>query len=512
MMVKLETLLVGAVASFEAVSAASVAGRQLLHELPGASEAIQGRLQGGARLGDQCHPIGTYTLGGGELIPPCIAEQAIALKCEALTAPGRAGANGTSPEQRAAYKSCLSGQGASYFQDVKGCLACKQSHGFLSDQQAKFLTDRYTEAEADFSRAANSSQTVWDIVSGRIGGHRCLDRTTGREINDWPCYNQLDQPSGIAAKNTTAKEYYVNAPASQNIGQFTLNGTQYPEVGEGATLSQALVDVYEVVSDISYVYDVRVSGDQRNVSSKFESHTQVKISQQFSQIKNLFNFTKPDTFTIVSTISAPVPIANSTREVPAEKAAAVQLPACNKCSAIAVSLEDSRNMAAVGIKPAPQPVVDAAKPVMEGLEKNDPSEVMKASVALIAKVVSEFIAEVSQVVNQPSSDTGNRPTPETGKRPSSEAVKRPSADIGDCPSPETGGRPSPEIGNRPSAETGNRPSSETGKLPASAGPSKDQQPKDASPGAHNQAGFAAGKLKITICQVDEPNNCREAIV
>lgn len=457
MLVKLEALLVGAIATFEAASASSVARRQFLNELPTVSQDIQNRLQGQARIGDVCYPIGTYTLGGSELVPPCVAEQAISLKCEALTAPGRTGTNGTSPEQWNAYKNCLSGQEATYFQDVKGCLACKQTHGYLSSQQAEFFTDRYNEAEADFANATDPSQTVWGLVTARIGRYSCVNKTSNAPMNDWSCYNQLDQPSGIATKNQTAKAYYKNAPKSQNIGQFTLNGKQYPEITVGERLSTVLVPVYEVVSEISYVYDVRVSGGNYNIGTKFEAHTQVKISQEFSQIKCLYNFTKADTFTIVSTISAPVPVADSTRVVPAEEAVAIKLPACNNCSTVSLSLDESRAMA-TSIKPAPKGVVEIAKPLMEGLEKNDLSKVKEGSVALSVKIEADFTADLKQVIVQSSP-----------------------------------------------SEAGSSPSSECSPV--------DQKAKDASPSTHLQAGSSkSSALKITICLVDDPNDCREAVI
>lgn len=204
-MLKEIAVIAGAFAALQGVSAGPMnAKRANVNE-------IAHRLPDKKVVGDACHPLGEYTLGGNQLIPPCVSEQILTSQCEGVSGVMNPGSG---KENQAAYKDCLFGKGSTFENDQQGCLECKKAHNHLTPEQVEFMQSRVKKGNEAFKSAPEG--LVWD--------------STQKYIN-WDEYNRLPSPQekDTSKKNSPVEEYCVSKPEGpQNIGAFTFNGTKYP--------------------------------------------------------------------------------------------------------------------------------------------------------------------------------------------------------------------------------------------------------------------------------------------
>lgn len=337
------------------VASASVIKRQVLKD-----KDIAGRIAGGAKIGDQCHPPGTYELGGEKVIPPCLAEQAIALKCEIITHLS----SNSSEANRIAYHKCLVGHGSSYFLDIQGCLACKKTHGHLSKEQYDWYLQRWTAGYEAFEKDVVPKTNMWTYVEGAIGGTTCQNRN--ETLHGWKCWDQLPKGPGNTNKTVPVEEYYTNRPKTQNIGSFTLNGKKYPET---TTMEVDLAQyTYEITGHLGYYSSAKL--EDGTVTGPWVEYG-VKVVTEYREIKSVCNFTTPDEFTIVSAISAPVPLKDSVATVPKKEASTLPTLDCDgTCIASALSIKELEVVVIQGSKKADPVVADAATPALTDLEEH----------------------------------------------------------------------------------------------------------------------------------------------
>ncbi|OAQ59976.1 hypothetical protein VFPPC_10071 [Pochonia chlamydosporia 170] len=386
------TTLIGMLGALEGASALHVKPRQILGN---EGENIASRVQGGAKIGDLCHPAGTYALGGKKLIDPCIAEQAISVKCERLTQMMTA----PNAERRKAYHACLTGGGSSFIKDVKACMVCKREFSHMTKDQFTWFDDKWTKGYEAFAKDAEPQFAIWSYVQRAIDGDSCTKQGDNqRKLNGWACWDQLPKPvlndtavnataGGVVTSNATQKlnvtalDYYKDRPATQNIGKFTLEGKQYPETG--SVELGLLVPTFEITANLGYYSSARVQ------PGKFEANItngKVEIITEYREIKAVCNFTKPDEFTILPLITGPVPVKDSVVVVAKKDADQLPIAVCDKsCRAEAPAIEKIQETAAKPAQVVNKEVAKACEPALKALESNKP--VNKESVnAVVEKV------------------------------------------------------------------------------------------------------------------------------
>lgn len=163
-------------------------------------------------IGDSCHPRATWTLGGSDTIPPCVSEQLVAMSCESMT---RALGARENPARMNAYRDCLFGKGSSYEADLFGCLKCKAKHQMHSSAEDAFWKKYLKQEIAHFKGASPLRDSLWDMVVAAVPWHQ---------------YPRHDEGQKQAERNFTIQEYYPDAPKSQHVGEFTLEGIAYPKL------------------------------------------------------------------------------------------------------------------------------------------------------------------------------------------------------------------------------------------------------------------------------------------
>ncbi|KAM3425854.1 hypothetical protein NHJ13734_009869 [Beauveria thailandica] len=168
-----------------------------------------GRIEGNVhKVGDSCHPLGTYRLGDSSLIvPPCIAEQAITSWCEKATGVG----GDQTPDMMKAYRDCLFGQGSTLLSDQSGCLDCKVANKFLTEEQANFFRGGFEKGNDAFKNTPSAPSPLWNTVQKYL---------------DWAAYDKLPKLHDSARNNTKVpvEEYFKNAVTPQSFGQYALDG------------------------------------------------------------------------------------------------------------------------------------------------------------------------------------------------------------------------------------------------------------------------------------------------
>ncbi|EXU94678.1 hypothetical protein X797_012243 [Metarhizium robertsii] len=349
-------VLAAALAVLDGVSASAIK-RQVLKD-----ENVGNRIQGEAKIGDKCHPPGTYELGGSKIIPPCLSEQAIALKCEKVTHL----ASDPSEKNRRAYGECLAGRGSSYFRDVQGCLSCKKSHGHLSEKQYDWYSKRWAEGREAFIKDDVPKTNVWDgYVQAAIGGSKCQH---GNEtLYGWACWDKLPKGPGETDETVPIEEYYTDRLETQNIGSFDLDGKKYPE---STTMEVELKEfTFEITGHLGYYSSAKLEDGTLTV----EGHAELKVQTvtEYREIKSICNFTTPDVFTIVSAISPAVPLKDSVATVPEKEASTLPTINCDgSCIASSLSIKELEVVVIQGSKKVDEVVAEAATPALNELKQN----------------------------------------------------------------------------------------------------------------------------------------------
>jgi hypothetical protein len=194
--------------------------------------------------------------------------------------------------------------------------------------------------------------------------------TPDEEKSGWDCWNQLPRGSNIAERNQTVKEYYKNPPETQNIGNFTFNGKQYPEATTKQNSTAGKV-TYQVAA-MGYYYNTIVQDDSRTADDQHPS-MMISMSASYLQIVNYITFPTPNEFSIVSVIAAPVQVANTIRKVSQNEA--VNVPVCDeRCRKSPVSHVKLGAVIAAIAQPAGESVARAVKAVVQKKEQNQPFE------------------------------------------------------------------------------------------------------------------------------------------
>ncbi|KAM3517766.1 hypothetical protein MY4038_010252 [Beauveria bassiana] len=370
MLVK-SAVLAAALAALDVVSA-SVIQRQVLKD-----ENVGNRIQGEAKIGDKCHPPGTYELGGSEIIPPCLSEQAIALKCEKVTHL----ASDPSEKDRRAYKECLTGRGSSYFRDVQGCLSCKKSHGYLSEDQFNWYSKRWAEGQQAFIKDDVPKTNVWDgYVQAAIGGSKC--QHSNETLSGWACWDKLPKGPGETNKTVPIEQYYTDRLETQNIGSFDLDGKKYPE---STTMEVELKEfTFEITGHLGYYSSAKLQNDTLTVQAHGEFDVQTVT--EYREIKSICNFTTPDVFTIVSAISPAIPLKDSVTTVPKKEASNLPTIDCDGvCMASSLSIKELEVVVIQGSKKVDDVVAEAATPALNEL-KEDQSVSEEAEITFLKQV------------------------------------------------------------------------------------------------------------------------------
>ncbi|EFZ03401.1 hypothetical protein X797_009327 [Metarhizium robertsii] len=514
--------LAGVLALLDCASASALKKRQVLKD-----ENVAARLAGGAKVGDQCHPPGTYSLGGEKAIPPCLSEQAIALKCEIVTQVKK---NTTSEANWKAYGSCLRDQSSSYFQDVNGCLACKAAHNHMSQQQFEWYTQAWAQGQKAFLNDTVPKATAWEYVQGAINGTTCQQNGTNATISGWACWNQLPAGTGIATKNLTIDEYYKDRPKTQNIGSFEFGGKSFPE--SSSVELGLLVPTFEIKADVGYFSSVKLENGK--ITSELNATAKVEILTQYQEITSIFNFTKPDEFTVLPVINAPVPVKDSVATVP--KAEAADLPAvkCDaKCRDGAPTIDKIQEVAAQGPKEADKAVVEACKPALRDLEENKPLSVThKVQIITEIQIKTEINAPVNFKGQAPPQQNGPGPSDPKGIEPPSQKGPETPKEKGSGPSDPKGSETPSQKGPEPPKQTGSAPAGQKGpetsteddkceddsEAPAAPpvggadkGASKEklkETPKETANATCEQGDPAKASVKVTICQMPGEKDCK----
>lgn len=353
--------IVGALAALQGVAASAVQRRQVLGDKGG---DLVNRIEGNKKvLGDQCHPFGTYQLGGSKVIPPCISEQAISLKCEIVTKMSK---NAT-VAARNAYKECLTEQSSSYMDDVMGCLACKSSHNFHSKEQDSFWREKYREGIEDFKKDPQPPRDMlWaGYIQAAIGRTKCTGKAN-EQLQGWQCFDKLEPASGVATKNLTVEEYYPNRKP-QNVGRFTLEGKEYPEKDVKEVAYQNTT--YEKFDSIGITSMTRRELGNGVIETNTTHIEKTELTKHWSAITYVCSFAKPDEFTIVPVISEPVPIKDSKRSVDKAEGDKFPVVVCDKGCAKPVDVKTTHPKAPEPAKPAPKAVANDLKPAFDELKQ-----------------------------------------------------------------------------------------------------------------------------------------------
>lgn len=464
--------LASVLAVLECASASAIKRRQVLK---GEEKNLGSRIQGEAKIGDQCHPPGTYALGGSKPIPPCLAEQAISLKCEIVTQVQ----TNPSEEKWRAYHDCLAGEGSSYFEDVNGCLACKASHNHLSKEQFEWYSQRWADGQKAFTNDAVPKTTVWEYVLGGIGGTTCQQIGGNETLRGWSCWNQLPAGSGISAKDQSIEEYYKNRPKTQNIGSFTLNGKQYPEVS--SVELDLMVHTFEIKAHMGYYYSAKLENGELVVG--YNATSKVEILTEYREIKSICNFTKSDEFTILPIIGGSVPVKDSVVTVPKAEAANLPTVDCDaSCRADAPAIEDIQNIAAQGPKPADKAVAEAATPAMQDLKNNKPiSHQIEVTILETAEDVLENVALMPIHHQNPSS---------------SQNASGPLSTIGSAPAAAAGS----------TGSNGQTSSTFATGSNVSGAPFNQESGSESCPDSCQNK--APGSVRVTVCQMPGEKDCK----
>ncbi|KID89636.1 hypothetical protein MGU_03683 [Metarhizium guizhouense ARSEF 977] len=509
--------LAGVLALLECASASALKKRQVLKD-----ENVAAGLAGGAKVGDQCHPPGTYSLGGEKAIPPCLSEQAIALKCEIVTQVKK---NTTSEANWKAYGSCIKDQSSSYFQDVNGCLACKAAHNHISQQQFEWYTQAWAQGQKAFLNDTVPKATAWQYVQGAIDGTTCQQNGTNATISGWACWNQLPAGTGIATKNMTIDEYYKDRPKTQNIGSFEFGGKSFPE--SSSVELGLLVPTFEIKADVGYFSSVKLENGK--ITSELNATAKVEILTQYQEITSIFNFTKPDEFTVLPVINAPVPVKDSVATVP--KADAAKLPAVDcdaSCREKAPTIDKIQEVAAQGPKEADKAVAEACKPALKELEENKP-----LSVTNKVQIITEI--QIKAEINAPVNFKGQAPPQQNGPGPADpKGIEPPSQKGPETPNQNGSGPSDPKDTETPS-QKGPEPPQQTGSAPPTEGPETSTEddkceddgdvpaappvggvdsvaPKETTKEAPNatcdQGDPATASVKVTVCMMPGEKDCK----
>ncbi|KAG8418985.1 hypothetical protein J3459_011845 [Metarhizium acridum] len=494
--------LASVLALLEYASASALKKRQVLKD-----ENVAARLAGGAKIGDQCHPPGTYALGGDKAIPPCLSEQAIGLKCEIVTQVKK---NTTSEANWKAYASCIKDNGSSYFQDVNGCLACKAAHNDLSQQQFDWFKERWAEGQKAFSNDTVPKGTPWDYVQGIIGGTKCQKNGTNETVQGWDCWNQLPAGTGIATKNLTIDEYYKDRPETQNIGSFEFGGKSYPE--SSSVEMGLLVHTFQIKADVGYFSSVKL--EDGKITSQLNATAKVEILTQYREITSIFNFTKPDEFTVLPVIDAPVPVKDSVATVPKVEAAKLPTAACDaSCLDKAPTIDKIQEVAAQSPKEADKAVVEASKPAMKDLEENKPVSVTN-KVKIITEISTEIVAPVNFKGQAPSQQNGPGPSDQKGTEPPSQNGSGPSGPKGSETPSQKGPEPPKQTGSAPPSQKGPETSVEdkcgdgtkAPPTPPVGGVEKNVSKEANSTCVQNDP--AGASVKVTVCKMPGEKDCK----
>ncbi|KID72714.1 uncharacterized protein G6M90_00g092740 [Metarhizium brunneum] len=514
--------LAGVLALVECASASALKKRQVLKD-----ENVAARLAGGANIGDQCHPPGTYSLGGDKVVPPCLSEQAIALKCEIVTQLKK---NTTSEANLKAYGSCLKDQGSSYFKDVNGCLACKAAHNHMSQAQFEWYSQAWADGQKAFLNDAVPKATAWEYVLGAINNTTCQKNGTNEKLTAWDCWNQLPAGTGVATKNLTIEEYYKDRPKTQNIGSFEFGGKSFPE--SSSVELGLLVPTFEIKADIGYFCSVKL--ENGTITGSVNATAKVEILTQYQEITSIFNFTKPDEFTVLPVINAPVPVKDSVTTVSKDEAAVLPAVVCNAdCRDKATTIDKIQEAAAQGPKEADKAVVEASKPALQDLKENKP-----LSVTHKVQIITEIKTEIKAPVNfqgqgqAPPLQNGPGGSNPNGIEAPGQQGQEPAKQQGPGPSDSKGPKSPILNGPEPPKQTGSAPASQKGpeddkceedsEAPAAPpvggadkGASKEkakEKPKETTKETANatceQGDPAKASVKVTICQMPGERDCK----
>ncbi|ODA83245.1 hypothetical protein RJ55_01757 [Drechmeria coniospora] len=306
-------------------------------------------------VGNQCHPFGNYALDRDMNLPPCIAEQVIALSCERMTQALEPNA----PEaNRNAYKDCLLNEPSTFLRDQRNCLLCKGLTKTHSPEQNEYYRTAFRKATEKFS-ASTPTGSLWSMTE--------IDK-------DSNAYRELPVTKPIKVSNETMAEFFRDLAGPSKLGSFRLEGAQ--QIGASAETkngtSKTVKGPMQCQDPVGQEIEVIMPTGGRPTTGAGNDTRATEVKVMHVSQWNYFSFTSSTNFTYAYSWQPPVRVAGI-RGRPATQEDVKTLPngaGCGSCEKL-ISPEQISKAAAATVEDASElgiSLLDKTAQVSGGVE------------------------------------------------------------------------------------------------------------------------------------------------